>query len=1261
MSEPAGETRAAPAPRRMPQITYPADLPVTARRDEILAGLKTSQVVVVAGETGSGKTTQLPKMLLEAGVLRRGLIGHTQPRRIAARAVAARLEAELPGAPPRFVGHKIRFSDGTSRDTAIKVMTDGILLAESRQDPLLRRYDALIIDEAHERSLNIDFLLGCLKRILARRRDLKIIVTSATIDTQRFAEYFGGAPVIEVSGRGYPVETRYRALEADDDDRFDPGLNAGIVRALQEISAEPGEIGRGDVLVFLPGEREIREAAETIEQAFGSKLQVLPLYSRLAWSEQQRIFDRRGGRRVVLSTNVAETSLTVPGIRAVIDSGLARLSRYSLRSKILRLPIEPVSQASANQRRGRCGRVGPGLCIRLYGEPEFELREAYTPPEVLRTNLANVILQMEVLGLGRPTDFPFIDPPDTRLINDGYRLLEELEAVDDHGKVTEIGRTMARFPVDPRLARMLIAARQTGALSEVLALVAGLSIQDPRERPSDRLEKADAVHAEGADPKSDFMTLLQVWGRYRVERAARSRNALRRWCAERFLSAARMREWEELEAQLRTLAEELRWTLNPEAADAERIHRALLAGLLGHVGMKTEKADFLGPRGRRFLIAPGSPLRNKAPRWVVAAHIVETQRVYARMVAAVEPAWIESAARHLVKREYTDPEWDEARGIVSCRETVSLWGLPLAAGRRAHYGSVAPLEAREFFVREALVHGRSRIRLRALSRNRELKARIRMEEAALRRHTQLIDEPEEAAFYVARLPETVHSVAAFERWRKLPGARDGEALQMTEMDLRREGAEPLDRQQYPTALQLAGNRLPVRYVFDPQDPADGVTVTVPEALVPRLTEGELGWGIPAWRAEKVTAIVRGLPKPLRRLLVPAPDAAAKAVALLDPTSGEGFDVAVAAALSRLAGEPITADTIADVALEPYLCVNVEVVDAEGQVLAVGRRLATIRREHRQKVAEAAPRPALTTAVSADPWERDHLRTFDFGVIPEGVDVVRQGVRLRLHPTLIDHGSSVSTALVADTALAERGLRTGLVRLWVLGLSGPVRHAEKAVLSDRDLCLLHQGIGSAQTLAKHIAERAVLRECLPADEPAPRTVARFDDCQRRGQATLVTAAERLAGQVKLALGDWRAARQELSKLPEGCDATLVADLRRQLDGLIFDGFVAATPEPWLEGIGRYLKALRRRIAKLPGMRGAVADAQHDYFAARRRYEEAALRAHRMGADPAVLVEWRWHLEEYAVQLFAQDLRTRVPVSAKRLAAIEAVVTQGLARL
>lgn len=1246
--------------RPLPALSYPAELPVTGRREDILKAIQTSQVVIVAGETGSGKTTQLPKILLEAGVLRRGMIGHTQPRRIAARAVASRLEAELPGAPARFVGHKIRFSDGTSRDTAIKVMTDGILLAEARQDPLLRRYDAIILDEAHERSLNIDFLLGCLKRILTRRRDLTLVVTSATIDTQRFADYFAGAPVIEVSGRGYPVETRYRPLDADDEDRFDPGLNAGIIRALEEITAERGDIGRGDVLVFLPGEREIRDAAEAIEQAFGPKLEVLPLYSRLAWSEQQRIFDRRGGRRVVLSTNVAETSLTVPGIRAVIDSGLARLSRYSPRTKLLRLPIEPVSQASANQRRGRCGRVGPGLCIRLYGEPDFDLREGYTPPEVLRTNLANVILQMEVLGLGKPADFPFIDPPDNRLINDGYRLLEELEAVDAAGKVTDIGRTMARYPVDPRFARMLIAARHTGALAEVLALAAGMSIQDPRERPSDRQEKADAVHAEGADPKSDFMTLLQLWGRYRAERAARSRNALRRWCAERFLSAARMREWEELETQLRTLAEELGWTVNAEAASSEQIHRALLAGLLGHVGMKTEKSDFLGPRGRRFLIAPGSALRNKAPRWIVAAHIVETQRIYARMVAAVEPVWIEAAARHLVKREYTEPEWDEHRGMVACRESVTLWGLPLAAGRRANYGAVAPLEAREVFVREALVHGRARLRLRALSRNRDRKDRLRAEEAALRQHTVLIDEPDETAFYVARLPDVVHSVAAFERWRKTPGARDGDVLLMTESDLRQAGNQPIDRQRYPLHITLAGNRLPLRYAFDPKDPADGATVTVPEALVPRLTEGELGWGVPGWRTEKVTALIRGLPKPLRRLLVPAPDAAGKAMALLAADSGESFEDALCAVLTRLAGQPIAAEALAGIALEPYLKLNLEVLDSAGQCVVMGRELGMIRREHRRASADtnrlSVPRPAVADTL----FERDHIRTFDFGVMPVAIEVVRQGVRLALHPCLHDRGSSVSASLVADAETAERGLLAGYVRLWCLSLVAPLRHAEKLVLADRDLLLLHQSVGPAHGLARDIAERAVRRECYPADTALPRTQAEFDACLQRGQASLVPAAERLAGQIKLALTDFRAARNELERVPDGCDEALVEDMRRQLQNLVYEGFVARTPEPWLEGLGRYIKALRRRIAKLPAMRGAVADAQFEYFNARKRYDDAVRRAAKLALEETVLLDWRWHLEEYAVQLFAQDLRTRVPISAKRLAALEAGALAAMTR-
>ena len=1241
-----------PPPRPLPPLQYPAELPITARREEIVAALQAHRVLIVCGETGSGKTTQLPKMLLEAGALRRGVIGHTQPRRIAARSVAARLTAELPGATPAFVGYKVRFNDGTARDTAIKVMTDGILLAEARHDPLLRRYDALIIDEAHERSLNIDFLLGFLKRLLPRRPELRLVITSATIDPQRFADFFGGAPVIEVSGRGYPVETRFRSLQADPDDRFDPGLTAGILSAIDEISAEPGEIGRGDILVFLPGEREIREAAEAIEQVHGSRLAVMPLYSRLAWADQQRVFDRKGPRRIVLATNVAETSLTVPGIRSVIDSGLARISRYSPRSKILRLPIEPISQASANQRQGRCGRVGPGLCIRLYDEHEFAERVPFTAPEVLRTNLANVILQMEVLGLGNPTDFPFLDPPDTRMVTDGYRLLQELEAVDAEQRVTETGRTMARLPVDPRLARMLLGARLHGSLTEVLRLVAALSIQDPRERPADRTDAADAAHGEGADPTSDFVTLLGLWQRYQSERAARTRNALRRWCAEQFLSAARMREWEELEAQLREVTREFSWTLNETPATPEAVHRALLTGLLGQIGSKTERGDFLGPRGRRFVIAPGTPLRNRAPRWLMAAQLVETQRVYARTVAAIEPAWIEAAAQHLLRREYTDPEWDEVRGAVSCRETVTLYGLVLAAGRRVNYGAVAPAEAREIFVREALLHGRSRLTARFLSHNARVKESLLAEEAALRRHVVLVDEAQQLAFYLQRLPANAYSLAHFERWRRDAERADPALLQMSEAQLRRPEAPPLDRAAHPDSFAVAGNRLPLQYLFEPSLAADGATLLVPEPLLAKLRAGEIDWGVPAWLPDKVTALIRGLPKVLRRRLVPAPDVAQRALGELERLRGEPFTRALATVLTRIGGEPVPEDALAGVELEPYLRLNLRILNADGRIIAAGRDLATLQREQRRSGGPVA------AADGADPWHRALLREFDFAVLPETVAVVRQGVTLELHPALEDAGAHASLRLVADAVEAEAASRRGVLRLLALQMVAPLKHAEKLLAADRELMLLHQPLGPAKELVRAIAERAMARECLPRGTPLPRTRAAFEAALERGRPGLVGCAERLGAAVRLALLEFKGLREDLTRLPPGCDRALVADLRAQLASLILEGFVAATPDPWLDSLGRYLKAMRRRAAKLPGAHGAVAAAQREYHSCRARLTALAARVPKGEAWPAALAELRWLVEEYGVQLFAQDLRTQVPVSAKRIATAEAAATAAI---
>jgi ATP-dependent helicase HrpA len=1259
MAKPESPARAGAAPdtpRALPALAYPGELPITARRGEIVAALGAYPVLIVAGETGSGKTTQLPKMLLEAGLLRGGLIGHTQPRRIAARAVAARLAQELQTPPGGFVGYQVRFNDRTSPATGIKVMTDGILLAEARHDPLYRRYDALIIDEAHERSLNIDFLLGLMRRVLPRRPEFRLVVTSATIDTARFAAFFGGAPVIEVSGRGHPVETRYRPLTADPDDRFDPGLAAGIVGALEEISAEPGDIGRGDVLAFLPGEREIRDAAEAVEQAFGARLDVLPLYARLAWSDQQRVFERRGRRRLVLATNVAETSLTVPGIRAVIDSGLARVSRYSPRAKILRLPIEPISQASANQRQGRCGRVGPGLCIRLFDADEFAARAPFTAPEVLRTNLANVILQMAVLGLGAPDAFPFIDPPETRLINDGYRLLQELEAVDAERRVTATGRTMARLPLDPRLARMLVEARRLAVLEEVTVLCAVLSIQDPRERPEDRQQAAVLAHAALADPRSDFLTLLALWARYQAERATRTRNALRRWCAESFLSAARMREWEDLVAQLRDITRELGWQPNAAPGPPADVHRALLPGLLGSIGTKTERGDFLGPRGLRFVVAPGTPLRARAPRWIMAGSLVDTGRVYARLVAAIEPAWIEAAARHLVKREYADPEWDPLRGVAFARETVSLFGLPLAAGRRVNYGSVAPAEARAMFAREALVHGRARLRAPFVAANARVKAALALEEAALRRHAVLVDEDVEAEFYLARLPADVHSVAAFERWWKDAARTTPRLLDMAPADLRRPDAPRLDPGLHPAELALAGNRLPVEYRFEPGHAADGATVVVPEPLAPKLAAGDLDWGIPGWLEEKLTALIRGLPKAVRRRLVPAPDVARRCLAELGPERARPFHASVAAVLTRLGGEPVAAEALAAVVLEDHLRLNVRVVDALGRTLAEGRELGALRRELR---GAARPPPAASPAGSGDGWCRAAVREFDFGAIPERLEVTRQGVRLELYPTLRDERTHVALVLAADPAEAARLARAGVLRLLALALEAPLRHAERSLGARRELLLLHQLVGPPRELVRDVALRALERACLPPDVPLPRDRAAFDAARERGRGELVDAAERLATTLERALGQHHRLRTLLAELPAALDAELVGDVRAAAAEFVHAGFVGATPDPWLDSLPRYLEALARRATKLRGMRGAVEVAQWDCYEARRRYRALGARLDGAESPPADVAGLRWLLAEYTVQLFAQDLGTAVPVSPKRLAAAFAAAEAALA--
>ena len=1055
---PSQESRTQPA--RPPfKLEYDPVLPITAHRDEVIAAIRRHPVIVLCGATGSGKSTQLPKLCVEAGRGVNGMIGHTQPRRIAARALANRLAEETGTTVGGAIGYKVRFNDRTGPDCRIKLMTDGILLKELESDRMLRRYDTLIIDEAHERSLNIDLLLGVLRQLLPKRPDLRLIVTSATIDPARFAAFFGSGeaagapaeagvgaqvsaqatrgatvPVIEVSGRSYPVEVRYRPLiasrdgersafltsdsaddgasvstaVADDEDAVELSLPEGIIEAVRELDARGrgsafGQGSRGDVLVFLPGEKHIREAADALEKARMPNTEILPLFARLSGADQERIFQRHGTRRIVLATNVAETSLTVPGIRFVIDSGLARISRYSVRGKVQRLPIERISKASADQRKGRCGREAEGICIRLYSEEDFGQREDFTPPEVLRTNLASVILRMATLGLGDPESFPFLDPPDTQLVNDGIRLLQELKAMDDDRRVTSLGEQIAGIPVDPRLGRMLLAASRQRCLTEMLVVAAFLEVQDPRERPSDAQQQASEKHALFADPRSDFNTVLTIWRTYNEQAAALSRNQLRKWCKEHFLSFLRMREWQDLHTQLSQSIAELKLRPNQVVANYTDLHQAILTGFLGSIGELDEKREYNGPRGMRFVVAPGTPLASKPPRWIVAGSIVETTRLYARMVAAVDPGWIEAAGSHLVKRTYSEPHWEAARGYVSAFETIALYGLTLASRRRVNYGAIAPREARDMFIREALVDtpeeerdevddylvssgggggadsdvvsaardamserrrdrrggsgesaGPARQRQRAVVQgdffeaNRRLRAEIEALEAKIRRRDVVVDEESQVEFYASRIPDRVNSVAAFNHWRTEAERTNPRLLYMSRADLMQRDAQEAGVERFPDALPVGANQLPLHYKFEPAESRDGVTLTVPEPLIDMVNAEQTAWLVPGMRLEKITAVFRALPKAQRKFLVPVPDFARMALdelAVEEARLGRlpGFHEWLAQWVTQQVGSTVKASDIAALELPDHLKINFRVLDAVDRVVAEGRDLLAVKR------------------------------------------------------------------------------------------------------------------------------------------------------------------------------------------------------------------------------------------------------------------------------------------------------------------------------
>ncbi|HEX8804672.1 MAG TPA: ATP-dependent RNA helicase HrpA, partial [Acidimicrobiales bacterium] len=1049
----AAERHVAARRAAVPAPSYPAALPITARREELLATLRDHQVVVVAGETGSGKSTQLPKLCLELGRGVRGLIGHTQPRRLAARTVAARVAEELGTEVGDLVGYTVRFSDQVGDRTLVKLMTDGILLAELQRDRMLRRYDTIIVDEAHERSLNIDFLLGYLADLLPRRPDLSVVVTSATIDTERFAAHFG-APVVEVSGRAYPVEVRYRPPDGWDGPGGDGDTASpldqveAIRRAVDELRAE----GPGDILVFLSGERDIRDTAAALTEAELPDTEVLPLYARLSMAEQQRAFRPHRGRRIVLATNVAETSITVPGVRYVVDPGTARISRYSRRTKVQRLPIEPVSRASADQRAGRCGRVAPGVCIRLYGEDDYRSRPEFTEPEILRTNLASVILRMAALRLGDVESFPFVDPPDARAVRDAVALLVELGAMEPDRSLTPVGRRLARLPIDPRFGRMVLEADANGCVREVLVIAAGLSIQDPRERPTGQEQRADELHARFADPGSDFLGLLNLWRYLEEQQKAKTSSAFRRLCRAEHLNHVRVREWQDLVRQLREVTNELGIRRAASSTDADAVHRSLLAGLLSHVGLHDRSTrDYRSARQARFAIAPGSALFKRSPAWVMAGEVVETGRTWARVVARIDPAWIEPVAAHLVRRTHAEPWWDARQGSAVTDERVTLYGLPVVEGRRVALGRVDADEARTMFLDHALVEGDwpAGERHAFLAANRALVDEVRSLEERARRHDLLVTEAQRLAFYDVRVGRDVVSGRHFDRWWSRARRRDPDLLTFTLDDLVEPGAEPVDPADFPTTWHQGDLALPVTYAYAPGEDHDGASVHVPLAVLNRLAPVGFDWHVPGHRLELVTALLRSLPKALRRRLVPIPERAVEVLAGVGPGDGPLVEV-VTRRLAALTGEPVTA---ADVELDrvpPHLRLRFVVEDEHGDEVAAGRDLDVLR----HLLVDAA-RDAVASAASPG-LARTGMRTWEAGALPPVVELTSGGHRVRAYPALVDEGATVGVRVMATEAEQARSTAAGTRRLLLLAVPGARRQVERRLLAEPALATLPPG-------------------------------------------------------------------------------------------------------------------------------------------------------------------------------------------------------------
>lgn len=1246
------------------EITYPADLPVSQRREDILDAIRDNQVVIIAGATGSGKTTQIPKMALELG---RTSIGHTQPRRIAARTIAERIAEELGQEVGETVGYQVRFTDTVGKNTRIKLMTDGILLNEIHRDRELKKYDTIIIDEAHERSLTVDFLIGYLKQLLPRRKDLKVIITSATIDPESFARHFAQpdgtpAPIIEVSGRTFPVEIRYRPLvaETSDDDDEDAAASddrdylQGITDALDELERE----APGDVLVFLSGENEIRDAEEAIRGRQKPNTEVLPLYGRLSTADQHKVFQpsttHGTRRRIVLATNVAETSLTVPGIRYVIDAGTARISRYSVRSKIQRLPIEAISQASANQRSGRSGRTSDGIAIRLYSQEDFEKRPEFTEPEILRTNLAAVILQMISLGLGDIASFPFLQPPDSRGVKDGLDLLKELGAVEGNAKITRVGRQMTQLPIDPRFARMIIESKQHGTTREVMAIVAGLSIQDPRERPLEKRTQADQQHARFVDPTSDFLGLLNLWNYLEDKQRELSGNQFRKLCKSEYLNFVRVREWQDVYRQLSRMSKQLGLHLGSPSTNPDGIHRSLLAGLLSHIGLKdVAKKDYVGARQSRFVIFPGSSLAKKQPNAIMAAELVETSRLFARTAAAIDPAWAEPIAKDLVKRTHSEPHWEKKQGAAVAFERVTLYGVPIIARRRVQFSRIDPAWAREIFIRSALVEGdwdidRISKSLTAFDRdNRALRAELAELEERTRRRDILYDDEAVFEFYHRRIPLDVTSSRDFEAWWKKARLETPDRLTMTKENLVDETEARVDEDAYPSSWQQGDQRLNLTYKFEPGADDDGVTVVVPLSLLATLKSAGFDWLVPGFRLDLVTALLKTLPKAIRRNVVPANDWARKLIDSI-PDAAELDDMAITEFLARqirsLTYTPVDPNDFETDRLPPHLRMTFQVVDDRGKPLASSKDLGSLRLKLLTRARDSV---AKVTAATPNAIERAGLTTWDFDELPLTLDTKHGSTVVRAYPTLVDMGSSVSIRLMATADDQARAMKAGVRRLLMLAIPSPTGYVQEHLTSAEKLSLATSPYRTTAELFEDCMI-AVIDEAI-GDEPV-RTKAQFEAARDRVSATLVDSLFSTVSQVSAVLLAARQAEKAISGASALHLMAPLADAREQLGNLVYRGFVAAAGIRQLRRLPVYLAGVSHRVSKLAENPGRDRVWMTDIEDATKRYLAAGGALPLPPAAAPHLRRARWMLEELRISLFAQHLGTAEPVSVQRIAKV-----------